>query len=699
MKSYTPPVAPRRDTTLSAHGIQRSDPYAWLKDDNWQEVMRDPGILNADIRAYLEAENAYTKAALETTEGLQKTLFEEMKARIKEDDSTVPSRDGLYAYYIRYRTGGQQPVYCRKLSDGTGAEEMLFDGDLEAEGKAFFDIGDCEHSPNHQYLAYCVDEKGSEFYTLRIRDLQTGKDLDDVIENITGGVEWSADSKTLFYATLNDKHRPDKVFRHVLGTARSEDVLIYEEQDPGFFLGLGKSESGRFIMLSAHDHETSEILVVPADEPTAVPSSIQPREPKVEYDITDVGDQFFILTNCDDGEDYKIMQAPIATPGRDHWTDWQAHAPGTLILDILAFARHLVRLERVDGLPRMVITQLADDGAKQDEHIIAFDEEAYSLGLIDGYEFNTHIVRFSYSSPTTPGQVFDYDMVERTRTLLKTQDVPSGHNPADYETHRLMAPARDGELVPVTVMHKKGLPLDASAPLLLYGYGSYGHAIPAGFSTSRLSLIDRGFVYAIAHIRGGMERGYRWYKQGKLEHKPNTFNDFVDAAKHLIAEGYTAKGRIVGHGGSAGGMLMGAVANQAPELFLGLIADVPFVDVLNTMSDDTLPLTPPEWPEWGNPIESKEAYENIAAYSPYDNVSAQAYPHMLITAGLTDPRVTYWEPAKWTAKLRATKTDDHLLVLKTNMDAGHGGASGRFEQIKEVALNYAFALKIAGITK
>ena len=698
MEKMTPPVAPRRDKVFSAHGIERNDPYAWLKDENWQQVMRDPDILNPDIREYLEAENEYTKAILQDTEDLQDTLFQEMKARIKEDDSTVPSKDGPFAYYVRYRVGGQQPIYCRKGTGDADTEDILFDGDKEAEGKAFFDIGDCEHSPNHRYLAYCIDEKGSEFYTLRVRDLRTGKDLDDVVENITGGVEWSADSETLFYATLNDKHRPDKIFRHRLGTPRSDDTLVYDEQDPGFFLGIGKTESGRFIMISAHDHETSEVYAIPADEPTAPPLCIQPREPKIEYDVTDIGDKFFMVTNCDNAEDYKVMQTPIASPGREHWTDWQPHQPGTLILDILAFAHHLVRLERVDGLPRIVITELTSNGGKGEEHIVQFDEEAYALGLIDGYEFDTQIVRFSYSSPTTPAQVFDYDMVNRTRTLLKSQEVPSGHDPADYETHRLMAPARDGELVPVTLVHKAGQVLDGSAPLLLYGYGSYGHAIPASFSTSRLSLIDRGFVYAIAHIRGGMERGYRWYKHGKLDHKPNTFNDFIDAAEHLIAKGYTSRGKIIGHGGSAGGMLMGAVANQAPDLFLGIIADVPFVDVLSTMSDDSLPLTPPEWPEWGNPIESEEAYRSIAAYSPYDNVTTQNYPHILITAGLTDPRVTYWEPAKWTAKLRATKTNDNLLLLKTNMDAGHGGASGRFEQIKEIALNYAFALKIAGLS-
>ena len=696
MTKPSPPKATERPQTITLHGDTRQDPYAWLKDENWQEVMRDPARLNPDIRDYLEAENAFTQASLKDTESLQEALFQEMKGRIKEDDATVPAPDGDYAYYRRYRTGGEHPMYCRHVGGAETQEEVLLDGDKEADGKAFFKIGAVTHSPDHKRLAYCVDDKGSEFYELRHRDVETGKDLKDTIPQTTGNAVWSADSAYIFYTLLNENHRPFKVMRHCLGTSPQQDELVYEEHDPGFFLGLHKTESDDFILISAHDHETSEVHVIPAETPLTPPRLIHKRQTKLEYDVAHHGDHLFLLTNADGAEDYKIVRAPLASPSKDKWRDLVPHRPGTLILDMCLFQSHLVRLERVNALPRIVISHLRQDGNLGEEHIIAFEEEAYALGLMPGFEFDTTILRFNYSSPTTPAQVFDYDMETRERVLRKTQEVPSGHNPADYVTRRFTAKGHDGAGIPVTVLHRKELAIDGTAPTLLYGYGSYGHAIPAGFSTARLSLVDRGFVYAIAHIRGGMECGYAWYTSGKLDKKTNTFKDFISVAQSLIEQNYTSKSRIIAQGGSAGGMLMGAIANMAPELFLGLIAEVPFVDVLNTMCDDTLPLTPPEWPEWGNPLESKSAYETIKAYSPYDNVTAQDYPHMLVTAGLTDPRVTYWEPAKWVAKLRATKTDENLLLLKTNMEAGHAGAAGRFDQLKEVALNYAFALMISG---
>ncbi len=447
-----------------------------------------------------------------------------------------------------------------------------------------------------------------------------------------------------------------------------------------------------FIVIHCHDHETSEIWLIPADAPLSAPRLVAARDAGVEYSLDEAGGDLFILTNAGGAEDFKIVTAPLNAPGRENWRDLIAHQPGTLILAKTAYARHLVRLERSGGLPRIVIRRLTD-GA---EHAIAFDEEAYSLGLVGGYEFDTDILRFSYSSMTTPAEVFDYDMETRERTLRKTQEVPSGHDPSHYVTRRIMAPAEDGEVVPVSLLYRRDVPLDGSAPLWLYGYGSYGISIPAAFNTSILSLVDRGFVYAVAHIRGGKDKGYRWYADGKREKKANTFKDFIAAARHLAKTRVTSKGHIVAQGGSAGGMLMGAVANMAPELFQAIIAEVPFVDVLNTMLDDTLPLTPPEWQEWGNPIASKEAYEAIAAYSPYDNVSARAYPHILAVGGLTDPRVTYWEPAKWVARLRAMKTDDHLLLLKTQMEAGHAGSPGRFDRLKEVAFVYAFGLMVTG---
>jgi oligopeptidase B len=439
-----------------------------------------------------------------------------------------------------------------------------------------------------------------------------------------------------------------------------------------------------------HDHETAEVSLIDSADPSA-PRLVTPREPEHDYSVDHHNGRLIILTNSDGAEDYRIVEAPVDNPGRENWCEIEPHRPGRLILDVVAYRDFLVRLEREDGLPRIVVRRF-DSG---EEHAIAFAEEAYSLGISAGYENDTTTLRFTYSSMTTPAQVFDYDMSVRTRVLRKTQEIPSGHDPSRYVAQRVMAPARDGETVPISLVYRKETKLDGSAPLLLYGYGAYGMSMPAGFSTNALSLVDRGFIYAIAHVRGGKDKGYRWYKEGKREKKVNTFTDFIAAAEFLAREGFTARGRIVAHGGSAGGMLMGAVANMAPELFLGIIAEVPFVDVLTTMLDASLPLTPPEWPEWGNPIESEADYRTIAAYSPYDNVRTQIYPHILALAGLTDPRVTYWEPAKWVAKLRELATSDELILLRTNMEAGHAGASGRFERLKEVALAYAFALKIA----
>jgi oligopeptidase B len=686
-----PPRAEARPVTLTIHGIERRDDYAWLRADNWQEVMRDPSVLEDDIRAYLEAENAYQDKQMSGTKALQEQLFAEMRGRIKEDDSSVPSPDGPYAYGIKYETGGQQPIFFRTPRDG-GEETILLHGDREAEGKAYFRLGGAGQSPDHKLLAWAFDDKGSEFFTLQIRDIDTGKDLADRIEDTAGGGVFSADSRFVFYIRLDANHRPSKLFRHEIGTDPSKDALVYEEKDAGFFMGVGKTQSGDTIVIDIHDHETSEVWTIPANDPTAEPRLIAPRETGIEYSLDDNGDTFYILTNAGDAEDFKIVTAPKADPGRDNWTDLVPHKPGCLILTHCVYKTFMTRLEREDGLPRIVIRRLADNV----EHAIAFDEEAYSLGMGGGYEFDTTTIRFTYSSMTTPSQTFDYDVETRERTLRKEQEVPSGHDASDYVTRRLLAPASDGETVPVSLLYRKDTKLDGSAPLLLYGYGSYGITIPASFNTNSLSLVDRGFVYAIAHIRGGKDKGFRWYKQGRREHKKNTFTDFIAAADHLVAEAFTAHDRIVAQGGSAGGMLMGAVANLAPEKFGGIIAEVPFVDVLSTMLDDTLPLTPPEWPEWGNPITDREAYEYIASYSPFDNVAAQAYPAILAVAGLTDPRVTYWEPAKWVARLRANKTCDNLLMLKTNMEAGHGGASGRFDRLKEVALNQAFALMVAG---
>jgi oligopeptidase B len=690
--AIAPPVAKRQPLVSTHHGVSLVDDYAWLRAANWQKVMRRPSLLDPEIRAHLEAENAYMEAQLADTGKLQKTLFREMKARIKEDDSSVPSPDGPFEYYTSYLTGHEYPLLMRRPRGG-GTELTLLDGNKEAGDEEYWDIGDSAHSPDHRLLAYAVDTKGSELHTIRFRDMATGQDLPDEIPDAHDSIVWAQDSRTLFYIRLDSNHRPLFVYRHVVGTPMSEDVLVYQEQDVGFYVVLGQTQSGDYIQIDAHDHQTTEIHLIDAHNPTSAPVLVAPRRFGHEYDIEHNGDTFYILTNSGDCEDFRICKAPVSAPAEENWRELIAHKPGRLILEFVVYQHHLVRLEREDSLPRIVIRRLSD-GA---EHSISFDEEAYSLGLASDYEFETSQIRFYYSSMTTPTQVYDYDMEARERTLRKTQEVPSGHDPADYVTRRIMAPAKDGELVPVSILYRRGTPLDGSAPLFLYGYGSYGIAISASFSTARLSLVDRGFIFAIAHIRGGNDKGYRWYTEGKLRKKLNTFTDFIAAGEHLVALGLTQRGQIVANGGSAGGMLVGVAANMAPDLFLGIIADVPFVDVLNTMLDGSLPLTPPEWPEWGNPITSKEDFDMIRSYSPYDNVENKAYPHIFAYGGLTDPRVTYWEPAKWVARLRERNTSDNLILLKTNMKAGHGGASGRFESLKEIALDYAFALKIAGL--
>lgn len=686
-----PPIAEKRPVTHTVHGISRQDDYAWLRADNWQEVMQEPAQLSDEIRAYLEAENAYTRAVMADTEALQAALFKEMRGRIKEDDSSVPAPDGPYAYATRFLEGAEQPRIVRTPRAG-GAESVLIDVDALAKDHAFYELGGAEHSPDHRLMAWSHDDRGAELYTLRVRDLETGLDLAERIEATTGGAVWAADSRSFFYTVIDDNHRPCRIYHHRLGSTQADDALVFEETNPGYFLGIGQTQSGRFLVIDTHDHETSELYLIDAEAPETPPRLVAPRREAEEYDVEHNGERLFILTNADGAEDFKVVTAPVAAPGRENWTDLVPHRPGCLILGFTVFKDYMVRLEREGGLPRIVIRALADGT----EHMIAFDEEAYSLGLSEGYEFDTTTLRFTYSSMTTPARVYDYDMALRERVLRKEQEVPSGHDVSLYETRRIHAPAADGERVPISLLYRKDTPLDGSAPLLLYGYGAYGITLPASFSTTRLSLVDRGFVYAIAHIRGGKDKGFRWYKEGRREKKQNSFSDFIAAGEHLAAEGFTTRGRIIAWGGSAGGMLMGAIANMAPELFSGIVAEVPFVDVLNTMLDDTLPLTPPEWPEWGNPITSAADYAAIAAYSPYDNVAAKPYPAILAIGGLADPRVTYWEPAKWVAKLRATKHGDAPLLLKTNMEAGHGGASGRFDSLKETAFATAFVLKTAG---
>ncbi len=697
-----PPRAEPRPVSRAVHGMTLTDDYAWLRADNWREVMRDPAVLPADIRAYLEAENTFADAFMAPHGALKAALIAEMRGRIKEDDVNVPSADGPYAYFSRHRTGGQHRLICRKaLPDGE--DVILLDGDAEAAGKAYFNLYQVTHSPDHRRLAFSADEAGSELFTIRVRDLATGQDLLTAdgavlrIEDTAGDMIWGADGATLYYIRRDAEHRPSLVYRHRVGDHPAQDALIYEESDKGFFVSLGRTQSRAFGLIACGDHETSEVHLLDLADPDATPRLVAARTVGVRYDVEhhpdlDGADCLVILTNADGAEDFKLVTVATAAPERAHWRDLVPHRPGCMILSQVAYRSHLVRLERQDGLPRIVLRALATG----EDHPIAFAEEAYALGLNGGYEFDTNTIRFTYASMTTPSEVWDYDMGTRARMLLKRQEVPSGHDPATYVTRRVFATAADGARVPVSLLYRADTPLDGSAPCLLYGYGAYGIAIPAGFSTSRLSLVDRGFVYAIAHVRGGTDKGWHWYADGKLAHKTNTFSDFIAAAEHLVAEGLTRADRIVAQGGSAGGMLMGAIANMRPDLFAGIIAEVPFVDVLTTMLDDTLPLTPPEWPEWGNPILDEQAFRTILAYSPVDNVRAQDYPAIFALAGLTDPRVTYWEPAKWVARLRASATSANPLLLRTNMDAGHGGAAGRFDRLEEVALTYIFALKIAG---
>ncbi|MFT4098299.1 MAG: S9 family peptidase [Rhodoblastus sp.] len=679
-----PPRAERRPHVTRVHGVDLVDDYAWLRAENWQEVLADPAKTPPDIRAHLEAENVYCDALMAPTKALQAELVKELRGRIKEDDSDTPWPDGPFDYYTRFREGGQHELVCRKAHGGD--EQVLIDGDAEAAGKPFFDMRAAEHSPDHRLVAWSSDDKGSELFTIRVRDIASGRDLDDRVTHCDGAIVWANDARSFLYVRVDDNHRTAQVFRHVLGTRETDDLLVVEDLDPAWFVHLHRSHSRRFGVVTMSGHDATEIWLIDLDDAGAPARLVAAREAKHRYEVEHHGETLFIRTNADGAEDFKLMTAPLSAPARENWRDLTPYVQGRMIVAATAYARHLVRLERENGLPRIVVREIAS-GA---EHTIAFPEEAYSLRIAPGLEFDTNILRFVYSSMTTPAETFDYDMATRARMLRKRQEIPSGHDPARYVTRRIYATAADGAQVPISILSRADR--KGPAPCLLYGYGAYGHPTPAAFSANRLSLVDRGFVFAIAHVRGGTDKGWAWYENGKLAHKPNTFSDFIASARKLIEDGFTEQGRIVAQGGSAGGMLMGAIVNMAPELFAGVIADVPFVDVINTMLDKDLPLTPPEWLEWGNPIEDATAFRTMLSYSPYDNVAAKSYPPILALGGLTDPRVTYWEPAKWVARLRERMSGGGPILLHTNMDAGHGGASGRFDQLGEVAMEQAFAL-------
>lgn len=690
-----PPQATQKPVTIQAHGTTRVDEYAWLRADDWERVLRDTSLLPADIRAHLEAENAYTATVMAGSEALQEQLYAEMRGRVAEDDASVPVPDGPWEYFSAFRTGGQYPRFVRRPRGGTDADNhVYFDGDAEAAGAAFFTVGGITHADDHARFAAAIDTRGSEYYTVSIREFDGTTRYPEQLESTAGHVEWATDGQHLFYAALDAHHRPHRIYRHRLGTPQSDDVIVYDEADPGFFVTVGRTANRRFIVIASADHATTEAYLIDAANPTEPPRLMAARQPGVEYRVHAQGDDLVIVTNADGAEDFMVMRAPASDPGRANWRPWIPHVPGRLIEGVRCFAGEVVRLEREQGLERIVVRH-----ADETEHAISFDEPVYALGFAGRTEYDGTTLRFSYTSLTVPEQIVDYDMRSRTRTLRKQQVIPSGHDPAHYRSARVFATSHDGAQVPVSLLWHASTPRDGSAPLLLYGYGSYGITIPPAFNASRLSLVDRGFIYAIAHVRGGKDNGYGWYSHARRLEKKNTFLDFIAAAEHL-SQGDTPwcrPGNITMEGRSAGGLLVGAVNNMRPDLFKAMVAHVPFVDVLNSICDGSLPLTPIEWPEWGNPIESREAFEYIRSYSPYDNVEAKAYPHMLVSAGLTDPRVTYWEPAKWVARLRARKTDDHILLLRTYMEAGHAGKSGRFDKLREVALHYAFVLRVNGM--
>ena len=693
--TLTPPIARKVPIETTQLGFTRHDNYAWMKDENWQEMMVDSSKLDKDIRAHLVAENKYQDAVMADLKPLAATIFDELKGRLKADAATVPTPDHIFAYNHRYRIGDQHGLYERMAIDPVSKEptekpQNILDAEaLSKLHPAFFDLGTVSHSPDHKWLAYSLDVSGAENYEIFVKSMD-GEPASTGIKKSAGSVQWAKDNATLFWVERDENQRPHRVYCKDIHAKDSAARIIYEEADPGFFVSIGESDSGEFIEITPHNHTSSEVWLIPSANPLTPPACISPRKAGREYNVYDHDDNFYVLTNSDGAVDFQIMQCKQSAPEAKSWKPFIPYTSGTLILGLEVYAGHMVRLVRENAIPRIIIRDMKSG----QEHDIAFDEQAYSLGLMGGYEYDTPWLRFVYSSPTTPRQIFDYNMITRERILRQTQEVPSGHDPADYQCERITIKARDGQAVPVTLLSKAGAPKDGSAPLLLYGYGSYGITISAGFRTGILPLIDRGFTYAIAHIRGGKAKGYQWYLDGKLEKKVNTFNDYVDVGRALCELGYSRRGKIVAHGGSAGGLLVGAALNQDPALFGGMIAAVPFVDVLNTMSDSELPLTPPEWPEWGNPLKNKEAYANIAAYSPYDNIIRTDYPPCLITGGLTDPRVTYWEPAKWAAKLREHQAGDAPILLKINMEAGHQGESGRYDSLKETALEYAFAVSI-----
>ncbi|WP_096586936.1 prolyl oligopeptidase family serine peptidase [Calothrix sp. NIES-2098] len=674
-----PPVADKHPQVLELHGDRRIDNYFWLRD-----------IDNLQVTAYLEAENTYTAAMMSHTQALQTKLYNEMLARIKETDLSVPFRKDDYYYYLRTEEGKDYPIHCRKKDSLEAPEEVLLDENELANGHEFFSLGVFDVSPNHQILAYSVDTSGSEQYTLFFLDLTTFQLSEESIPDTYFSVAWANDNKTIFYTKIDDANRPYQLFRHTLGTSVDEDVLIYEELDDIYHLYVDKTRSEEYLLMLLRSSITTEVRYLDANTPEGDWKLIHPRTTGLEYEVDHHSDYFYIVTN-DEATNFKLVQTLVAYPSKENWQTVIPHQEDVLLLGISLFAQHLVIYERKGGLETARVQNLATG----EESNINFPEPTYEFYEGNNPEFNTNILRFHYTSFITPPSVFDYNMETNQRELKKETEVLGGYDRTQYQSEWLMATAEDGTKIPISIVYKRGIKKDSQNPLLLTGYGAYGSSYPATFSSNRLTLLDRGFVFAIAHIRGGEEMGRKWYEQGKFLQKKNTFTDFIACSEYLIAEKWTASDRLVITGGSAGGLLMGAVINLRPELFKAVVAHVPFVDVVTTILDTSLPLSAMEWEEWGNPNDPVY-YEYMKSYSPYDNVEAKTYPDMLITAGLNDSRVKYWEPAKWTAKLRELKTDNNILLLKTNMGAGHSGASGRYESLRELAFEYAFILDRLG---
>ena len=685
--SPPPPVAPRVPHVHEAHGDRRPDDYHWLRNRD------DP-----EVTAYLEAENAYADAVMEPLRPLQEKLYAEIVSRIQETDLSVPVPYGPFLYYSRSVEGLQYPIHCRRTATPLGAEDaspeqILIDENVLAEGQEYCALGAAEVSPDHRLLAWSLDTEGDEDHVLRIRDLDTGRDHPEEIPDTSYGVAWASDNLTVFYTTLDESRRPWRVWRHRLGTDPSEDALVHQEDDDRFFCGVERTRSGDFLVIDLRSAVTSETLVLRADDPEGTFTVVEPRRQGVEYGLDHHGDRFFLLSN-EGAPNFRLVEAPVDDPRPENWRELLPHSPQVKLEGIAAFARHLVVLERAEAVRRLRVIDL-DSG---DQHVIEQPETVCRVGMPeeDNPEFDRSTLRYTYTSLVTPQSIFDYDLDSRERTLLKQEAVLGGYDPGIYETQRLWATAPDGTRVPISLVARKGTPTDGSAPCVLYGYGSYEASSDPRFSSLRLSLLERGFVWAIGHIRGGGEMGRAWYEAGKLQHKANTFRDFIACAEHLVDAGWTSAERLAILGGSAGGLLVGAALNLRPDLFRAAIAEVPFVDVVSTISDPTLPLSVIEWEEWGNPADP-EFYATMKSYSPYDNVRAARYPDLFVTAGLNDPRVSYWEPAKWVAKLRATAEPGSRLVLRTEMGAGHGGPSGRYDAWRKEAEIFAFLLEAFGI--